>query len=217
MIYRSQINLSDHEGDLALVRSVTFAENGLPQFDGILTEHPSEQGASFTLVHYREGKPFTSYDVTIIDRRDPDFLKPLEVIYEWTGKGFIAGLSVTSEFPYYINTGAYSDEAALIQAGLVVAPMVVGTAGGFVIGLFACIPSAAQEIGLILIDKQEVLISYARYEYDDLGRLSYMRTFHPSKLPIEVVTTEFLYVGKELVPSETRVISHPEGIIRTVE
>jgi len=212
------MNLSDHEGDLALVRSVTFTENGLPQFDDILSERPSEQGASFTLVHYREGKPFTSYDVTIIDRRDPDFLKPLEVIYEWTGKGFMAGLSVTSEVPYYyINTGAYSDEAALIQAGLVVAPMVVGTAGGFVVGLFACIPSAAKEFGLILVDKQEILISYARYEYDDLGRLIYMRTFHPSNPPIEVVTTEFLYVGKELVPSETRVTSHPEGTIRTVE
>lgn len=215
---RSELNLTGHDGSLRLIRSVSFDEKGLPQFDDPLTERPDDKGESFTYVQYSGAKPVASYDIAIVDGPSPDLLRPLEVIYEWTGKGFEAGLSVTSNAPYYyMNTGAHSGEVALIQAGIIVAPMVIGTTGGFVIGLFACIPEAIRETGRIFVSKREVLISFSTYEYDNLNRLSHMRTFHPSDPPLEVVTTEFLYTGEELVPSETNVLSHPEGKIRTLE
>lgn len=216
-IHGSSLNGAGSDTELRIIRSVTHDENGLPQFDDILAERPDEKGASFTLVRSVDGHPHVSYDIAIVDRTGPDLVKPLEVIYEWTGRGFVGGLKVTENWMFYTPARGSSGDEALVQLGIVFGPMIVGTAGGFVVGLFACIPEAVKEIGHIMINKKEVLLSFTEYEYDDLNRLDRMRTFHPSNPPVEIIKTDFIYEGNERIPAETRVISYPEGAVRSVK
>jgi len=214
----SSLNGTGPDAELSIIRSVTYDENGLPQFDDILAERPDDKGASFTLVDRVNGHPRASYDIAIIDGVEPDLVRPLEVIYEWTGRGFIGGLRVTEDWIYYTPShGSASGDDALVSLGFVFAPMLVGTAGGFVVGLFACIPEAVQEIGHILIDKKEVLVSFTEYEYDELDRLERTRTFNPSDPPVEIIRTEFIYTAEERIPEKTRVTSYPEGAVRVIE
>lgn len=81
----------EHPSAVALVKTVEYYERGRPVFGDILKEQPDEDGDRFVLVHYADSRPVQSFDVVVTGEK-PDMMRPLKVIYEWTGKGFKAGI-----------------------------------------------------------------------------------------------------------------------------
>jgi hypothetical protein len=92
----------------------------------------------------------------------------------------------------------------------------VGGVTGFVIGTWAIIPEAAEDIKK-LVTPTEALISFTDYSYDEQGRLKLMKMFQPAEKPIELVRTDFVYSKDERTPYQTTVISFPENKTRTIE
>ena len=66
--------------------------------------------------------------------------------------------------------GGGRGEGFVIHA-FVFAPVVVGTAGGFIIGVADGIRTTAEEVGKVVIGKQEQVVTYTTYGYDARDRL----------------------------------------------
>ncbi len=212
---RPHIN-NDRDVEYVFVSSVDHDDHGLPLFHSVLEERPDRLGGTFTLGLFRNGRPEQSFDILISDQRDADLSKPLHVIYNWTGKGFVYGASVTGNMlqnPVSIS----SDEEALVYLAVAVAPTVVGTAGGFVVGVAASIPDVYEELKCMMLRKKETLVSYTSYGYDDMGRLVRAMMYTPTDPPELLAVTDFHYSGRNTVPDRTEVISYPEQKTRTIQ
>lgn len=192
---------------VVLVKRVEYDTHGRPLFRSVLKERPVKAGEQFTLVYYRGARPVKSLDIAIAGRK-PDFVKPLKVIYDWTGNGFAAG----AQFALEILPHSGGDKYAWVVPA---ASLVVGTAAGFVIGVGASVPVALGEAGALMSDC-EVLMGFSEYAYDEQGRMRRMRLFLPDEAQQELVRTEFNYHGNETAPFETVVYSRPENKVRTI-
>ena len=54
------------------------------------------------MVRFAGSRAVESYDILVRSEEKPDMMRPLEVIYHWTGEGFQGGMALTrgmQDFP----------------------------------------------------------------------------------------------------------------------
>jgi len=199
------------------VRKVEYSTKGLPFFPNQLSDRPSKTGDRFTIVQFIHDRPVTSFDIAVVGP-NPDFTRPFKVVYEWTGKGFQAGaegtyvtLNISSHAQIHDRNGA------LIVFGIILAPIVVSTAGGFIIGVADGIKTAAQETGKIILGNYEQVVTYTTYAYDVRDRLFLMRMYRADASRKELARTEYTYTGDSAVPAKTVVTTYPNGMVTILE
>jgi YD repeat-containing protein len=157
------------------------------------------------------GQATKSYDI-VVSNPEADFIRPLKVIYEWTGKGFVGGAKVTGN-----AVNMLSQQSNEYEFGLVLAPMAVGTAGGFVVGIADGIWKTAEEVGKVIIGKNERIVAFTTYEYDDRSRLITTHMYNREDPQQEVARTEYSYQDDALEPLKATIYSFPDGAIHVVE
>jgi hypothetical protein len=196
-----------------VVRAISYDDNGLPISGTPLADRPSKLGDHFTVVRLLRDQPVISYDIAVVRQR-PDFARPLQVVYEWTGKGFTLGANVTraminSAIPVQIQS---SDAAVL---AILVTPTAAGAVGGFIVGIADGARQTALELSKVIVPGEQ-LVTFTTFEYDGLNRLAVMRMFSPDRMQ-ELVRTRFAYEGAGTVPSRTTVKTLAEGKERDID
>jgi hypothetical protein len=195
-----------------LVKKVGYDERGLPHFEQRLHWRPHSAGGQFTIVHAVNDRPVRSYDIAIMKEQKPDMNKPLAVVYEWTGKGFEGGLVVAQGlFP---NGFSGSGKEAAAYVVIKAAPVVIFGVAGFVVGLVASVPETFTELKHLIVNAQETVLGYTVYEYDEKGRIRFMKLYPPVEHAEVLVKTEFFYQGDAVVPFGTEVNSLVEKKVR---
>ncbi|HXX81221.1 MAG TPA: hypothetical protein VEI46_06700, partial [Thermodesulfovibrionales bacterium] len=146
----------------------------------------------------------------------PDFAKPLHAVYGWTGKGFILGADITVVMLQDMQCmpDPKDKNTAELEIAIMITPLAVCTAGGFVVGLADGIRQTALELNKVVTNR-EVVVTCTTYEYDALNRLAYMRMLTPDRKRV-LVLTQFEYKGAETIPFRTVVKSLAEGKEREV-
>lgn len=194
-----------------LVKKVAYDEHGRPQFGERLHRRPGGAGERFSIVHAVNERPVRSYDIAIVAQK-PDMNKPLAIVYEWTGKGFEGGVVVAQG----IFPGGFSGSGREAGVYLVVkaAPIVIFGITGFVVGLVASVPETAAELKHLIVNAQETVLGYTVYEYDERGRIRFMKLYSPMEHGEVLVKTEFFYQGDAVVPFRTEVNSLVEKTVR---
>jgi hypothetical protein len=192
-----------------VLSAIGYDEKGLPVLDAALTERSSKPGDHFTVVRFREGKPAISYDI-VVARQAPDFARPLEVVYEWTGRGFTMGVNVVKAMGEGMGRSGVrlggsggGREAAIVLLVIVVAPIAASTTGGFIVGVADGARHTVLEVRKAIVPGEQ-LITCTTFKYDSSNRLVLMRMLSPDQTR-ELVRTEFEYEGSETVPSRTTV------------
>jgi len=197
-----------------LVQKTGYDKHGRPLFKDRLVIRPGSAGVQFTVVHAINDRPSRSYDIAILEQSKTG-PGPLAVIYMWTGKGYEGGLEIASGlFPQgvRINSGAEAAAYLAIKA----APVVIGTATGFVVGVLSSIPEMAKELKRVVVSTREVVIGFTEYAYDKRGRLRFMKLYPPVERADALVRTEFIYEGDNDTPVRTEVTSVAENTVRVV-
>jgi len=199
------------EQKLIMIPHVEYDVKGRPYFGERLKQRPQESGAQFTVVRFVGPRAVESYDILVRSEEKPDMMRPLEVIYHWTGEGFQGGMALTQ------GTG-FSGSARDLAAYMVVRVAVVAVGGvvGFAVGVVESIPEAAAELKKVIVNAREQVVSSTRYAYDEQGRIESMRMYAPGDMPVELVRTEYFYSGTEPLPAKTEVTSYPENKVRTI-
>jgi hypothetical protein len=199
-----------------LVQQVEYCPKGLPSFLNQLGYRPSKAGDHFTVAQFINDHPATSFDIAVVGP-NADFKKPFKVVYEWTGKGFRGGalgsavtLDVTS------RVGVQHNDEALLMVAVILTPVVVGTAGGFIIGVADGIKTAAQEVGKVVLGNYEQVVTYTTYAYDARDRLFLMRMFKADDSRQELVRTEYTYEADAAEPVKTMITTFPDGTVKTL-
>jgi hypothetical protein len=72
------------------------------------------------------------------------------------------------------------------------------------------------ELSRVIVNARETLISRTVYEYDERGRIRFMRLYPPEERATELVKTEFSYAGDSETPFKTDVLSVVENKVRTI-
>lgn len=198
---------------VVVVKGVGYDQYGLPKFGAVLKDRPTEPGEQFTLVYEVNNRPVKSFEIAVIGERKPDIAKPIKVLFEWTGKGFIVGASmVYGTGPVHFS---YDAKTNMVYTTASLAPVVVMATGGFIVGVVAGMVSAGEELRCAVIGPRELVLSSTVYEYDQQGRLKRLRMFLPDE-KTEVVRTEYVYADGELVPGKAESRSYPEDTVRTI-
>ncbi len=202
-----------------LVRQIEYNPKGLPEFLTQLDKRPDRAGDRFTIVQLMNGQPTTSFDIVVVGS-ESDFTKPLKVVYQWTGKGFQGGARVTAVTAdmtsQLLQGGGGGRGEGVIILAFVFAPVVVGTAGGFIIGVADGIRTTAEEVGKVVIGKQEQVVAYTTYAYDAHDRLTLTRMYKADDTRHELVRTEYDYQADSKEPLTTT-ITFSDGATRFVE
>jgi hypothetical protein len=196
-----------------LVKRIAHDEHGRPMFSERLTLRPGTSGDTFTLVEEIDDLPSRSYDIAVVDRARTEG-GPLAVIYEWTGRGYEGGLDITSGIS--VNGTISSGAEAVAFLAIKAAPIVIATATGFVVGVLTSIPEAAKELQHVIVNTRETVIAYRTYSHDDQGRIRFMKLYAPDERAEPLVTTSYLYAGKDTTPVRTEVVSAAEQKVRQV-
>jgi hypothetical protein len=200
-----------------LVKKIEYDGHGRPLFREKIRMRPGGKGDRFALVHTVNDRPVRSFDIAVVEQRKSD-KNPLEVIYEWTGKGYEAGVSSGRYIVGSVTVDARGGRGSgTIQIGGAVAATVVLTAAGFVVGLVASVPAAVQELRNVVVNARETVLGYAVYEYDEKNRIKFMQLFPPVEHAEALVKTEFFYEGGGEEPSKTEVTSLVENKVRLVQ
>jgi hypothetical protein len=205
---------------VSLFKNMEYDVHGKPVFSTVLQKRPSREGEQFVAVQYVGNKPVRSFDI-VVAPESADMARPLKVIYEWTGKGFKAGVASGKSFADSLMNeqrkgAAGSSEQTGTEKAMAVGPVILLSVGGFVVGLAASIPATVQELAHVVVSAREKVISYSVYEYDGKQRLSGMKTYLPTDISHEIIKTEFFYQDDEATPSETQITSYPENTVRTI-
>lgn len=215
-----QVNLADQSSDslrTVILREVEYDQRGLPLFVKTLNKRPVDPGERFTVGLFRGDAPVKTFDIAI-KRSHGDFKVPLRIVYDWTGKGFKNGAAVGLIMALELADASEenkSNELELIAGGLV-AGAVVGTAGGFVVGLAASTPSAFEETQKSVLRAQEAIVTYTEYEYNDLRQLRQMVMYGPdTREPI--VRTDFYYEDDRNIPIQANIRSYAENKVRVID
>lgn len=201
-----------------LVRQIEYDRKGLPLFLHQLSDRPGRAGDRFTIVQLMNGQPTTSYDI-VVTGPESDFTKPFKVVYEWTGRGFeggAQGTAVTANIASHGGNVGGRDEAVVTLA-FVIAPLVIGTAGGFLIGVADGIRTTAEEVGKVVVGKQEQVVAYTTYAYDARDRLSLTRMYKADATRQELVRTEYVYQADSPEPVKATITTFSDGVVRIVE
>jgi hypothetical protein len=189
-----------------LVKQIVYDDHGRPLFPEVLRDRPGNAGDVFTIVHSVDNRPVRSYDIVIVKEQQADMSRPFAIVYEWTGKGFEAGLSISGNF---FQGGVYaghipaSEREALAVVAIQAAPIVIGGVTGFVVGIVSSIPETATELRRVIVNARETMIGYTIYEYDEKGRIRFMKMQSPAQQDAELVKTEFFYEGENRDPLRT--------------
>ena len=200
------------EQKLVLIPRVEHDVKGRPFFGKRLEQRPAEAGAQFTVVRFAGSRAVESYDVLVRSEEKADMMRPLEVIYHWTGEGFQGGMALTQGIRGF--SGSLEALAGYLTVKLI--PVAVGGVVGFAVGVAASIPEAAAELKKVIVNARETVVSFTRYEYDEHGRIAFMRMYAPGESPVEIVRTVYFYSGTEALPSKTVVTSYPESKVRII-
>ena len=197
-----------------LVKQIEYDAHGRPLVPVVLNDRPGKTGDMFTIVHTVDNRPVRSYDIVIVKGQQADMSRPLAVVYEWTGKGFEAGFSITGNL---FRGGVYaSGNDALAIFAIEAAPIVIGGVTGFVVGIVSSIPETATELRHVIVNARETVVGYTLYEYDEKGRIRLMKMHSPTQQDAELVRTEFFYEGENGDPLKTKITSMPEQKVRTI-
>lgn len=205
---------------VSLFKNIEYDVHGKPAFSTILQKRPSREGEQFVVVQYVGNKPVRSFDI-VVSPESADMTRPLKVIYEWTGRGFEAGVASGKSFTDSLMSEQQKDAAGSpVQTGtekaMAVGPVILLSVGGFIVGLTASIPATVQELAHVVVSAHEKVISYSVYEYDGTQRLSGMKTYLPTDISHEIIKTDFFYQDDEATPSKTEITSYPENTVRTI-
>ncbi len=201
-----------------LVREAEYGRKGEPIFLHHLGSRPTNAGDRFTIARLMDDRPLVSFDIIVRDRK-ADFSRPFKVVYEWTGRGFrggAQGTAVALDLVGHSGNAIQNRDDALIALVIVVAPVAVGTAGGFVIGIADGIKTTAEETMKVVLGKYEQVVAYTTYSYDAQDRLVLMRMFKADDSRQEVVRTEYRYEGASTEPSKTVITTLPDGQVKTL-
>ncbi len=197
-----------------LVKQIEYDDHGRPLFPAVLRDRPGNAGDVFTIVHSVDNRPVRSYDIVIVKEQQADMSRPFAIVYEWTGRGFEAGLSITGNL---FRGGVYaSGKEALAVVAIEAAPIVIGGVTGFVVGIVSSIPQTTAELRRVIVDARETVIGYTLYEYDEKGRIRFMKMQSATQPDTVLVKTEFFYEGQNREPIKTEVTSIPEQKVRMV-
>jgi hypothetical protein len=202
-----------------LVRQVEYGLKGLPVLLHRLQHRPHSAGGSFTIVHLMDGRPMISYDIAVVGP-NTDFTKPFKVIYEWTGKGFqigALGTAATLNISAHAHEAVNSGDDVVIMFAVILAPLVVGTAGGFVIGVADGIKTSAEEVYKVVLGNYEQIVTYTTYAYDACDRLVLMRMYKAVESRQELVRTEYTYEVDSAEPMKTVITNYPVGTVKTLQ
>jgi hypothetical protein len=93
---------------------------------------------------------------------------------------------------------------------------VIGGVTGFVIGIVSSVPETAIELKKVIVNARETVLGYTVYEYDEKGRIKFMKLYPPAEHAEAIVKTEFFYEGESNDPSKTEVTSVLENKIRLI-
>ena len=198
-----------------LLKKIEYDTHGRPLFLSRLSNRPGTAGELFTVVHAVNGRPARSYDIAVVEKEKADMKRPLTVIYEWTGRGFEGGMEISQGmFPngITINSGGKAAAYLVFRA----APVVIAGVTGFVVGIVSSIPEAAGELRKVIVNARETVVGFTTYDYDERGRIRYMKLYPPMEHAEELVKTEFLYSGDGEVPVKTEVTSLVEKKVRMI-
>jgi hypothetical protein len=196
-----------------LAKYVRYDRHGLPRFGPVLPERPSDPGEQYTVVYYANHRPVKSYEISVAGERRPDIIKPFEVLFQWTGAGFMVGASMLwGAGPVQFTYDARTD---MLYTTATLAPIVVMSAGGFIVGIVAGMVSAGEELRYAMFRPYDVVMSATLYEYDQNNRLRRLRMFLPDERT-EVVRTEYFYEDSEVVPVKMESRSYPENKVRVI-
>lgn len=203
-----------------LVQQVEYSAKGLPSFLNQVGYRPSEAGDRFTVVQLINDRPASSFDITVVGP-NADFKKPFKIVYKWTGKGFVSGATgslATLDFSTHGLTQQIIDnkDTALGVVVVVLAPVVVGTVGGFIIGVADGIKTTAEEVGKVVLGNYEQAVTFTTYEYDAYDRLFLMRMFKADETRQELVRTEYLYETDDAQPVKTVITTFLDGTVKTL-
>lgn len=199
-----------------IVSEMLHNDKGLPILGTVLHKRPSLPGEHFTMVQLADNRPLVSYDIALI-KGGPDFNKPLEAIYKWSGKGFSLGLNVTGALidGLHGNYAHGNGNDALAALVVVFAPVAIGSVTGFVIGVGDGAVQSMVELKKFALGSNEKILTCTLYDYDLHGRLFRMRMLTPDRSK-ELVRTIFEYSGNGPVPVRTVVDSFVEGMERDI-
>jgi hypothetical protein len=202
-----------------LVRKIEYTPKGLPVVLDHLKARPSRAGDRFTVVQFINEHPVISFDIAVIGQ-NADFTKPFRVIYEWTGKGYQAGTegsAATLNLTAQGNVQVHDRDEAVLLFAIILTPMVVGTTGGFIIGLADGLKTTVEEAGKVVLGNHEQVAAYTTYAYDAHDRLVLMRMFKADDSRQELVRTEYAYAaGESVEPLKTVITTYPSGMVRTL-
>ncbi len=196
-----------------IVREMTYDDDGLPVPGRLLPVRPSDPGDHFTVVSLAGDRLQVSCDIAVMNER-PDFRKPFQAVYEWTGKGFRVGMEASMVLGLGLR-GSYSGSEAVAALAFVFAPVTIGGVTGFVIGIGDGVRQTALELRKFILDDGEQVLTCTLYDYDPRGRLARMRMFSPDRKQ-ELVRTAFEYAGAGTTPERTIVESLVEGKLRKI-
>jgi hypothetical protein len=199
------------EQKLVMLARIEYDVKGRPFFGARLKQRPQEAGTQFTVVRFSGNRAVESYDILVRSEEKPDMMRPLEVIYHWTGEGFQGGMALTQGSGF---SGSARDLAAYMAVRVVA--VAVGGVVGFAVGVVESIPEAAAELKKVIVNARESVVSTTRYAYDEQGRIASMRMYAPGDRPVEIVHTEYSYSGADALPFRTVVTSYPENKVRTI-
>jgi len=169
--------------------SMEYDRYGLPQFKEELFFRPiSSMDTRYYVVEYNASNVVT-YFLVNVSEPEGEYLNTMRFIYEDTFKGFIIGGAVTLIAVSSFQGATMEPDVFL---GVVLAPIAIGTTGGFVYG----VGHSGYEFYLeakdnMFIEHKEQLISYAKLEYDSSNRLSYLHEYNHVRQHIH--TREFTY------------------------
>lgn len=190
-----------------------YDDKGLPTPGETLVQRPSHPGEHFTVVSVAGRRLLTSYDIAVV-AEGPDFRRPVQAVYEWTGKGFEVGLQATGVLAHGLQ-GNFSGPDALAALAFVFAPVALGGVTGFVIGIGDGVVQTAVEFRKFALDSREQVLTCTEYDYDLRERLYRTRMLSPDRKQ-ELVRTIFHYEGQGKEPVRTVVESFVEGRQRNI-
>jgi hypothetical protein len=215
----AQLNPSgDIDGVFIAAKNLSYDEYGRPLAPELLDERPSKRGSQFTLMKLVEGRIIETYKIFVAGSFKGTKKHPTEIIYEWTGNGFRAGLDVV---PKCESLSIEISESGAIESAVILVirslPVIVGSAGGFVVGIVASVPSVASGTRNLLAPNKEILMDHSTYYYDKMGRIECMKSHGPIlDSSHELVVTRYYYEGASAVPERAEINSIPENRIRTI-
>jgi len=198
-----------------LVKKTGYDEHGRPLFPPPLRERPGKAGELFTIVHAVNKRPVKSYDILIVEERKADMGRPFAVIYEWTGKGFEGGIALSESIMPNGFIGSGSDAA--VYLAFKAAPVLIGGITGFVVGIISSVPETMSELPRVIVDAREKVVGYTVYEYDERGRIKFIKLYPPVENNAELVKTEFFYEGMNEAPYRTEITSLIEKKVRMIQ